>query len=158
MQPDPRFSLACPWCRLVSAELVPLLSSTEPDSSSTITAHQLRWEKVADKLRAIGATTKGLKKKLATWAKEKGLANSKACLLGGDGVAPFAYGVADKASVCSWAPRSEQGSEKQTESVLLGLFGRSAYQCIWGLEPADASHALAGRDAERNTPNSLLYV
>jgi len=56
----------------------------------------LVWEKVADKLRAIGATTKGLKKKLATWAKEKGLANSKACLLGGDGVAPFAYGVADK--------------------------------------------------------------
>ncbi|CAE7521505.1 ACSBG2, partial [Symbiodinium pilosum] len=56
----------------------------------------LVWEKIADKLRAIGAANSGLKKKIAAWAKGKGLAHSKACLLGGDGTKPFAYGLADK--------------------------------------------------------------
>ena len=52
---------------------------------------------MADKLRAIGAANSGLKKKLGNWAKSKGLKNSKARLMGGDGAAPFAYGLANKA-------------------------------------------------------------
>jgi len=56
----------------------------------------LVWEKIADKLRAIGAANKGIKKSLATWAKGKGLQHSKACLMGGDGAEPFAYGLANK--------------------------------------------------------------
>lgn len=31
----------------------------------------LVWEKIADKMRAIGASTTGLKKKLAEWRKRK---------------------------------------------------------------------------------------
>jgi len=55
----------------------------------------LVWEKIADRIRAIGAETTGVKKMIATWAKEKGLAYAKNCQLGGSGSKPFGYGLAD---------------------------------------------------------------
>lgn len=54
------------------------------------------WEKIADKVKAVGATTKGLKKKVATFAKAKGLKHALACQLGGNGKVPSHYGIAEK--------------------------------------------------------------
>mmetsp|Transcript_34213 Transcript_34213/g.84131 ORF Transcript_34213/g.84131 Transcript_34213/m.84131 type:complete len:769 (-) Transcript_34213:214-2520(-) len=54
------------------------------------------WEKVAEKMKAVGKSTTGLKKKIATWAKAKGLEHSKNCLMGGSGAVPPMYGLADK--------------------------------------------------------------
>jgi len=36
------------------------------------------WEKIAEKMKAVGASTKGLKKMIAMWAKYEGLASAKA--------------------------------------------------------------------------------
>jgi len=55
----------------------------------------LVWEKIADKLRAIGAETTGIKKDIATWAKGLGLQHAKDCLLGGAGRYPVGYGLAN---------------------------------------------------------------
>jgi len=51
------------------------------------------WEKIADKLKAIGAETKGLKKKLSTTAKKKGLQYQINLQLGGSGKTPSTYGL-----------------------------------------------------------------
>jgi len=51
------------------------------------------WEKIAEKLKAIGAVTKGLKKKLSTTAKAKGLQWSKQQQLGGNGKTPSMFGI-----------------------------------------------------------------
>jgi len=56
----------------------------------------LVWEKIADKIRAIGATTTGVKKSLATWAKDLALTKAQNSQLGGTFEVPFMYGVADK--------------------------------------------------------------
>jgi long-chain-fatty-acid--CoA ligase ACSBG len=54
------------------------------------------WEKIAEKLQAVGAATTGLKKKLSTTAKAKGLAASMNQQLGGNGSTPFLYGIYSK--------------------------------------------------------------
>merc|ERR1712190_579794 len=56
----------------------------------------LVWEKVADKLRAIGAANTGLKKTLGDWSKKKALARAQEAQLGKSGAAPFGVGIADK--------------------------------------------------------------
>jgi len=53
------------------------------------------WEKIAEKLKAIGRQNKGLKLKLSTWAKAKCLEHAMACEITGDGHYPFMYGAAD---------------------------------------------------------------
>jgi len=53
-------------------------------------------EKIAEKLKAIGAQTKGIKKKIATAAKSKGLKYSKSLQLGGRGKKPGMYFLFDK--------------------------------------------------------------
>jgi len=55
----------------------------------------LVWEKIADKIRAIGASTTGVKKHIATWAKGLGLAHQENMQLGGSGSYPFGYGLAN---------------------------------------------------------------
>jgi len=55
----------------------------------------LVWEKIADKLRAVGAANSGVKLQLATWAKDLGLNHAKSCQLGSDGAYPVGYGFAD---------------------------------------------------------------
>jgi len=55
----------------------------------------LVWEKIADRLRALGAANSGLKQSIASWAKDLGLQRSKACLMGGDGSYPTGYTLAD---------------------------------------------------------------
>lgn len=55
----------------------------------------LVWEKIADKLRAIGAANEGLKASIAAWAKGLGLDHAKQCQLGGAGSYPVGYGLAD---------------------------------------------------------------
>ena len=54
------------------------------------------WEKIAEKMKAVGKSTKGVKKMLATWAKAKGLAHAQNCQMGGSGAKPAFYGLADK--------------------------------------------------------------
>ena len=54
------------------------------------------WEKVAEKLKAVGATIKGAKRTMANWAKNKGLQHQLNKQLGGSGEYPFMYGLADK--------------------------------------------------------------
>lgn len=54
----------------------------------------LVWEKIADKMRSIGANTTGLKKSLGDWAKGLGLENAHRCQMGGSGSAPFGYSLA----------------------------------------------------------------
>mmetsp|Transcript_4373 Transcript_4373/g.6161 ORF Transcript_4373/g.6161 Transcript_4373/m.6161 type:complete len:787 (-) Transcript_4373:150-2510(-) len=54
------------------------------------------WEKIAEKLKAIGAQTTGIKKKLSTTAKKKGLEAMMNRQIGGNGKTPFMYGVYSK--------------------------------------------------------------
>lgn len=49
----------------------------------------LVWEKIADKMRTIGAATTGAKKAVATWAKETSLARARENQLGGTGDVPW---------------------------------------------------------------------
>lgn len=53
------------------------------------------WEKIQEKMQAIGASTTGLRKKIATWAKKKGLAYAMNNQLGGSGAKPGGYGMAN---------------------------------------------------------------
>lgn len=55
----------------------------------------LVWEKIADKIRAIGAATTGAKKKVATWAKGMGSSHAQNCQLGHSGRYPLGYSIAD---------------------------------------------------------------
>jgi len=54
------------------------------------------WEKIAEKMRAAGAATKGLKKKVATFAKTKGAQYLDNCMIGGTGQKPPMYDFAEK--------------------------------------------------------------
>jgi len=56
----------------------------------------LVWEKIADRIRAIGASTTGVKKSLATWAKDLALTKAKNSQLNGSFEAPFGFCIADK--------------------------------------------------------------
>merc|ERR1712224_760069 len=56
----------------------------------------LVWEKTADKLRAVGANTTGMKKTIADAAKGKALARTKAKQLKGDQAVPLGYNMAVK--------------------------------------------------------------
>jgi len=53
------------------------------------------WEKIAEKMKAVGAKTTGLKKTIATWAKALGLDHQKNCQLGGTGAKPWFHGWAE---------------------------------------------------------------
>lgn len=64
-------------------------------SPTLMLAVPLVWEKIADKLRSLGAANSGLKQTIGTWAKDLGLQRSKACLMGGDGSYPTGYTLAD---------------------------------------------------------------
>merc|ERR1740123_587278 len=48
----------------------------------------LVWEKMADRIRAIGAASTGLKKSIGDWSKGKALEHAKNIRLGGDGAVP----------------------------------------------------------------------
>jgi len=54
------------------------------------------WEKIAEKMKAVGAKVTGTKKKLAEWAKTKGLEYQENMQLGGSGRRPSNYGLAEK--------------------------------------------------------------
>jgi len=54
------------------------------------------WEKIAEKMKAIGAKVKGTKKKIATWAKSKGLEYQANMQMGGTGKRPSNYSIAEK--------------------------------------------------------------
>lgn len=54
------------------------------------------WEKIAEKMRAAGKLVTGLKKKLVTWCKEKGMEKSQLAQFGQSGGAPCGYGFAEK--------------------------------------------------------------
>jgi len=56
----------------------------------------LVWEKMADRIKAIGAAASGTLKKISGWAKEKALEHSKNLLLGGSGEVPFNHCLAMK--------------------------------------------------------------
>lgn len=53
------------------------------------------WEKIAEKMWAIGKKTTGIKKTLATWAKSKGAAKNELAQFGKSGGAPCGYGLAN---------------------------------------------------------------
>merc|ERR1712117_71566 len=48
----------------------------------------LVWEKLADRIRAVGASSTGLKKTMSTWAKGKALEHARNIRLGGTGAVP----------------------------------------------------------------------
>lgn len=48
----------------------------------------LVWEKMADKIRAIGASAQGLKKTISTWAKDKCLTHARELQIGRSGAVP----------------------------------------------------------------------
>jgi len=54
------------------------------------------WEKISEKIKAKGASVKGLKKKIATFAKKKGLEYEKNLQVGGNGKVPSMYGFIEK--------------------------------------------------------------
>jgi len=56
----------------------------------------LVWEKIADKMRAVGASVTGLKKNVSTWAKDKALRLATEAQLGGTARVPWFSGVALK--------------------------------------------------------------
>jgi len=53
------------------------------------------WEKIEEKMRALGRESTGVKKMLSTWAKSCGSEHSRRCQFGGDRGAPFGYGCAN---------------------------------------------------------------
>merc|ERR1719446_563325 len=53
-------------------------------------------EKMQAKMMAVGAAITGIKKKIATWAKGKGLEYCMNQQMGGSGATPFLHGLADK--------------------------------------------------------------
>ncbi|CAM9855418.1 unnamed protein product [Chrysoparadoxa australica] len=53
------------------------------------------WEKIYEKMQAIGRSTEGLKKKISTWAKRKGSERSNMGQYGGGGGVPCGYGIAN---------------------------------------------------------------
>jgi len=53
------------------------------------------WQKIAEKMKAVGASTKGVKKSLVTWAKTKGLKHQTNRQLGGTGQKPWGHGWAN---------------------------------------------------------------
>jgi len=54
------------------------------------------WEKISEKLKALGATTKGIKKKLSTAAKKRGLIYQSNRQLSGSAKTPSGYGFYNK--------------------------------------------------------------
>eukprot|EP00929_Paragymnodinium_shiwhaense_P034324 TRINITY_DN186_c0_g2_i1.p1 TRINITY_DN186_c0_g2~~TRINITY_DN186_c0_g2_i1.p1 ORF type:complete len:748 (+),score=148.39 TRINITY_DN186_c0_g2_i1:62-2305(+) len=54
------------------------------------------YEKIQARMLAVGATITGLKRKIADWAKSKGLQHTMNLQYGGSGAAPFFHGLADK--------------------------------------------------------------
>ena len=56
----------------------------------------LVWEKIADKMRAIGASVTGVKKSISTWAKSKALIKGREAQLGGTGEIPWGTAVSSK--------------------------------------------------------------
>merc|ERR1712117_558337 len=56
----------------------------------------LVWEKLADRIRAVGATSTGLKKTMSTWAKGKALEHARNLRLGGTGGVPGGHCLAMK--------------------------------------------------------------
>ncbi|KAI9918870.1 hypothetical protein PsorP6_011730 [Peronosclerospora sorghi] len=53
------------------------------------------WEKIAEKMWSIAAKTTGIKKRLATWAKEKGTQKMLLAQYGNSGGAPCGFGIAN---------------------------------------------------------------
>eukprot|EP00750_Incisomonas_marina_P014834 INCI17894.1.p1 GENE.INCI17894.1~~INCI17894.1.p1 ORF type:complete len:802 (-),score=146.16 INCI17894.1:357-2762(-) len=53
------------------------------------------WEKIQETMQRVGASTTGLRRKIATWAKKKGMLHARACQLGGTGAKPSGYGMAN---------------------------------------------------------------
>jgi len=56
----------------------------------------LVWEKIADKMRAVGASITGVKKAVSTWAKDKAVRKAREAQLGGTGCTPWGTSVALK--------------------------------------------------------------
>merc|ERR1719155_231955 len=54
------------------------------------------YEKMQARMMAVGASITGIKKSIATWAKEKGLQYARNQQVGGSGAKPFLHGLADK--------------------------------------------------------------
>jgi len=54
------------------------------------------FEKIQARMMGVSATITGIKKKIATWAKGKGLEKARNDQLGGSGATPFLHGLADK--------------------------------------------------------------
>jgi len=55
----------------------------------------LVWEKIAGKMRALGADASDTKKAVASWAKGMGLDHANSCQLGGSGEKPWGFALAD---------------------------------------------------------------
>jgi len=53
------------------------------------------WEKIYEKMQEVGAQTRGLKKKIATWAKARGTAHSQLRQFGNPGGNPCGFGCAN---------------------------------------------------------------
>jgi len=56
----------------------------------------LVWEKIADKMRAIGASTTGVKLAVSTWAKDKALRSAREAQIGGTGEEPWGTAISLK--------------------------------------------------------------
>jgi len=52
------------------------------------------WEKIAEKMQAVGASITGFKRTLSTWAKGLGKEHAKECQLGKSGAKPWGYSLA----------------------------------------------------------------
>lgn len=53
------------------------------------------WEKVSETMKAVGAKVEGIQKRIATWAKGKGLEFARNCQVGGSGAYPSSYSRAE---------------------------------------------------------------
>ena len=53
------------------------------------------WEKIAEKLKEFGAKNKGVKLKIATWAKGRGMVFQSRQQIGGSGSVPAGYSAAN---------------------------------------------------------------
>merc|ERR1719183_2637372 len=54
----------------------------------------LVWEKIADRVRAVGAANTGIKAAIGAWAKDKAIRNARSSQHGEAPDVPFGYGIA----------------------------------------------------------------
>lgn len=114
------------------------------------------WEKIAEKMKAIGAKTTGLKKSIGAFGKNKGLAHAAECQMGGSGKKPWFHGIADSLVLSKISDNlglnqvklALTGAAPITKEILqyFGMLGISINEC-YGMSESTGATTWSSNDA-----------